>query len=360
MLRAAARDYLGGAFGADQVVRLADSDAGWDPDSWGRIAELGWIGISLDGKFGGAGMTFLEEAVLFEETGRALYPGPFFSTVALALPALEAAGDGAAIAAVVQGKRTATLAWAEDEATRIDGTEAPRTAASRAGEAWTVSGHKLLVPDATIADDAVVVASAGGGVGLWLVDLHGAGVEVIARSTMDRTRRLGEVVLDGAPARLLVAPGDATPVLRRIRLQALAALSCEAVGLAQDALERAKTHVSERQQFGRPIASYQGVSHRVANVYMAVELARSLAYRAAWCVAVDDAEVEVACAAAKSGAAEAAVFACENAIQVMGGIGFTWEQPMHRFYKRAQAIEAFEGFGREHRATIAAALLDAP
>jgi len=117
--------------------------------------------------------------------------------------------------------------------------------------------------------------------------------------------------------------------------------------------------VKQRQQFGRPVGTYQGVSHRIANIFVSLELARSLAYWAAWCVSTGDPQAADACAAAKASAGEAAVFAAENAIQSMGGIGFTWDHPLHRFYKRAQWIASYDGFAREHRATLAAALLDA-
>jgi alkylation response protein AidB-like acyl-CoA dehydrogenase len=146
-------------------------------------------------------------------------------------------------------------------------------------------------------------------------------------------------------------------VLERIRLRVLAALAVEAVGVAQRALEFAETHAKERTQFGKPIGSYQAVSHQVADSYVSVELARSLAYWAAWCVAENDPQASTAAAAAKAVAAEAAVQNSERAIQVLGGIGFTWEHFAHRLYKRAQWIDSFEGFGTVHRAQVADAIL---
>ena len=145
--------------------------------------------------------------------------------------------------------------------------------------------------------------------------------------------------------------------MQQVRRSALALAACEAVGIAQRALDLATEHTKTRQQFGRVIGTYQGVSHRVANIYVALQLSRSLAYWAAWAVAEGDAQQDVAVSAAKSAASEAAVFACENAIQAHGGIGFTWEHVLHRFYKRAQWLEAFEGYGRDHRAAVADAVL---
>jgi alkylation response protein AidB-like acyl-CoA dehydrogenase len=138
----------------------------------------------------------------------------------------------------------------------------------------------------------------------------------------------------------------------------LAALAVEAVGIAQKALELGVEHARSREQFGRKIGVYQAVSHKLADTYVETQLARSLAYWAAWCVAEEDAQAPVAAAAAKSYAAEAAVAACERSIQVHGGMGFTWEHVLHRYYKRALWIEAFGGYGRVHRARVAAHLLD--
>ena len=297
-LRAEARRWLDEHYPPERVAELADSDAGWDPASWGELAELGWLGVSVSEEEGGAGLGFLEEAVLLEELGRALYPGPYFSTVVLALPALGA----------------------EDRA---------RVAAGEVRWSAQVGG---LVPDLALVDHVFTKHGA--------VDAVGERVE-----TMDATRRFG---------RLATEADDAT--LDRPRLRA--ALALEAVGVSQRALDWGVEHAKERQQFGKSIGVYQAVSHSLVDAFMATELARSLAYWAAWCVAEGDDQAPTAAAAAKAYAAEAAVAACERAIQVHGGIGFTWEHPLHRFYKRAQWIQAFDGFPAEQRAEIAAELLE--
>jgi alkylation response protein AidB-like acyl-CoA dehydrogenase len=304
-LRTEARRWLEEHYPPERVAELADSDAGWDPASWAELAELGWLGVSVVEEEGGAGLGFLEEAVLLEELGRALYPGPYFSTIVLALPALGPE-DRAKVAA-------GEVRWSA----QVDG----------------------LVPDLTLVDR---VLTAEGG-----IDAIGETVE-----TMDATRRLGRLSAvdsenDSQPA------GDAA--LDRPRLRA--ALALEAVGVAQRALDWGVEHAKERQQFGKSIGVYQAVSHSLVNAFMATELARSLAYWAAWCVAEGDDQAPTAAAAAAAYAAEAAVSASERAIQVHGGIGFTWEHPLHRFYKRAQWIQAFDGFPAVQRAEIAAELL---
>jgi Acyl-CoA dehydrogenase, C-terminal domain len=144
----------------------------------------------------------------------------------------------------------------------------------------------------------------------------------------------------------------------RPQREQLAAVALEAVGIAQKALELGIEHASTREQFGRKIGAYQAVSHQLANTYVETELARSLAYWAAWCVAEDDDQAAVAVAAAKAYCGDAAVDACERSIQVHGGIGFTWEHVLHRYYKRALWIQAFGGYSRRHREVVAAHLLD--
>jgi alkylation response protein AidB-like acyl-CoA dehydrogenase len=311
LLRDQAREFLGRRFPAERVVELAESEEGWDPSSWRELAELGWLGVSVPEEHGGAGLGFVEEAVLFEELGRALYPGPFFSTVALALPALPAALQ----AEVAEGKTI-----------------------------WSAALDGSLVPDLASAD-RVLVARDGR---FWAVPAQGEMIE-----TMDATRRLGR--LDDSEAGEELGPDDG---LDELRLRAHVALALEAVGVASRALELGIQHAQSREQFGRTIGVYQAVSHALADSYVEIEHARSLGYWAAWCVAEDDEQAAVAASAAKAAATEAAVTACERSIQVHGGIGFTWEHVLHRYYKRAQWIAAWEGSAAAHRAAVARALLD--
>jgi len=331
-LRAAARDYLTDRYPAARIVSLADSDAGWDPSSWRELADLGWLDPDL-------GM--LEHAVLAEETGNTLLPAPWWAGIGLAWPLL----DDELRKAISAGERSATVAWAEPGGPATLDAAAWGSATS-ADSGGALTGTKLVVPDLTSVSDVVVVAADG----LYAVDLVANPDVVGARSTMDRTRRLGELHLAGTPARKLDVPLDAVAIAKR---QALALLACESVGIAQRALDLAAEHAKERQQFGRVIGTYQGVSHRVSNTFVAVQLARSMAYWAAWAVSADDPEADLAVAGAKVSAGEGAVFACEQSIQVHGGIGFTWEHILHRYYKRAQWNNGFEGTGRVHRAVIA-------
>ena len=285
----------------EQLRQEARSFLAQNPEpQWSQLAELGWLGVSIPEEHGGAGLGFLEEAVLFEELGRALYAGPYFSTIGLALPALR----DEQLARVASGEER----WSAE----VDG----------------------LVPDLAAVD--------------WVVtDEEAARAEGETVPTMDETRPLGRL-----------ANGDREPLAGSLdRPRTLAALACEAVGIAQKALELGVQHAQERQQFGKPIGVYQAVSHKLADTYVETELARSLAYWAAWCVAGRDEQAPVAAAAAKAFASETAVAACERAIQVHGGIGFTWEHELHRYYKRAQWVQAFMGFPSALRAEVADSLL---
>lgn len=319
LLRASARDWLQDHYPLGRVVELADSASGTDPQVWQQLSMLGW----LDGD-----LTPLDTALLFEETGRALLPGPLFASVALGVPGADPS-------------RPATLAWAEPGAPLLGDPVATRAERGR------ITGHKITVPDLSGAEAVNVVCADG----IYTVDR--AELDWVERSTLDRTRRLGEVRLAATPGERVAAPAAVAEIRRRAGVAA----ACEAVGVADRMLELARDHVGTREQFGRAIGSYQAVSHQVADMYVSVELARSLAYWAAWCVTARDEQADLAVAAATSAATAAARTGCERAIQVHGGSGFTWDSPIHRWYKRALWLEAFTGGGRAQRARIAATLL---
>ena len=278
--------------------------------TWAQLAELGWTGASVAEEHGGAGLGFLEEAVLHEAAGAALLHAPLWSTSTM-LPFLQAEEQ----AAVAAGERSWTLAMAP------------------------------LVPDLDTATHVAVV----GGDTVW--ELEGAGREVLA--TSDESRPLG--VVSGGEAGRALFPSELLPALRA---RSLTILALEAVGVAARALELAVAYATEREQFGRRIGTYQAVSHPLASSLADVELARSLGWWAAWCVAHDEPDAPVAAAAAKADAADAAVLACERAIQVLGGIGFTWEHVLHRLYKRALWIQTWEASPAQLRAEVAEHLLD--
>jgi alkylation response protein AidB-like acyl-CoA dehydrogenase len=298
-LRDGAREYLRDALPLERAAAIADSELGWDPGSWAELAELGWLGASVPEDQGGAGLGFVEQAILLEELGHSLYAGPYLATV-LALPALGPDEQSAVAAGMAR--------WSVE-----------------------VAG---LVPELDRVDRVVTADGA-------------AAAEGEAVGGIDPTRPLGRVA-DGPREPL---PGSIDPT------RVLTAVAAEALGVAQRALELAVEYAKERQQFGKPIGIYQAIAYPLADTFGDVELARSLAYAAAWKLDNDPEDAPRAAAAAKTFATEAAVAACERAIQVFGGIGFTWEHPIHWFYKRALWLQAFAGYPAEHRATVAASLL---
>lgn len=333
LLRSSAREFLDEQYpleGVAEVVDTPDTEPGWPEQSWKQLAELGWLDAELE---------LLDHVVVIEEAGYGLLPGPLFSTLALALAAVE--HDAELRDAVAAGELKLSLAWAEHG--RPQGLRDADSTLT-VDEDGRVTGSSVLVPDGAAVDAFVVVTADG----LRLVRT-GDGVRVTPRPTTDRSRRLADVTFTDAPS----TPLGELSLLARVERRALVLAAAEAVGVARRAIDIAVAYASTREQFGKPIGAYQAVSHQIVDAYAATELARSLTYWAGWAVAEDDDLADAACSAAKSRAAEAAVHACERAIQVCGGIGMTWEHVLHRLYKRALWLEAFAGTGAQHRARVA-------
>ncbi len=349
-LRASVREFLLDRYPIGRVASIADG-AGFDRREWREVADLGWAGISAPETLGGTGLGFLDELVVEEELGRALYPGPFLATVVMALHALVATGAEDLAGSIVSGERIATVAWAGVDG-GFDTDPPPKVSWEEDG----LSGVKLFVTDLRSADLLLVVGATVAGPGLWVVDRDSRGVAWRELPTVDATRPLGEVVLEEAPASALAWPDHR--LLDVLRDRALASLAVEAVGVATRALELGVEYARTREQFGKPIGAYQAVGHQLAQAFVEVETARSLAYWAGWAVAEGTPEASVAAATAKARAAQASVAACERAIQVHGGIGFTWEHPLHRYYKRALGIASIMGTGPELRRRVAGYILD--
>lgn len=312
-LREQARAFLERRLPAPALGQVLDSEAGWDPATWKEIADLGWLGVSIPEEQGGAGLGYLEEAILIEEFGRRLYSGPYLATVGLARPAIP---------------------------------EAALPDLARGAVRWSVCDGSGLAPNLHQVDMVVVVVEDR-------VSLAPARGEVL--TSIDASRPMGRV--DPTAGGEVIATGErAMQLRRRLRLRRLSALALEAVGLAQQVLEWGVEHARTREQFERKIGSYQAVAHPLVNSFVEIELARSLAYWAAWLLAEDQLD-EVASPAAYALAADAAVNTCERVIQVHGGMGFTWESPLHRYYKRALWIQHFGGAPDLHRREVASQLM---
>lgn len=307
---AAARRYLAQTYPADRIAELADAGS-TAVDSWPELVRQGWLDPDLG---------LVELALLAGESGRALHPVPWVSSVALALPVYHAAG--------LEPTGPATLA------------EGAQCRARRRAESWSLDGAATGVVDAATATEIIVPARTPAGPALFGVRPGDPGVSVVETQGIDPLRPVADVALAGAPARLLVEAPATEVLLETVRARAATLLAAEAVGVADRALEMAVEHAKTRTQFDRPIGSFQGVSHPLAEAYAEVELARSLCYRAASALTggAQEAAEAVACAAHAGG--KAAVAVCETAIQVCGGMGVTWEFALHRWFRRALWLQA--------------------
>jgi alkylation response protein AidB-like acyl-CoA dehydrogenase len=341
-IQEAARDFLAARYPSEEVRRVAfEDERGFTDEQWAAIAELGWPALIVPEDDGGLGLGVVALSVLMEQLGYALAPLPLLSTVAAAL-VIGAAGDDAQRAqwlpGLAEGERRGTVA----QLPPADGLESDGEALRTTLEA---------VPDAAGADLLLVPT---GHERIAVVDLHGEGVAVEPAVALDPTRRLATVRLDRVPAAELAAPDG--HALARARDAIAVAVAAESVGVAQRAMELAVEHARERQQFGRPIGVFQAVSHPCAQMLLEVEGARSAVLYAAWALDHAPDEAPLAAAMAKAYASDAGWRVPAAALQVLGGIGFTWEHDLHLWLKRGRANAAVWGDARSHRARVAGLL----
>jgi alkylation response protein AidB-like acyl-CoA dehydrogenase len=316
--------------------RVLEGEAAYDKALWRRLAEMGWLGAAVPEEYGGAGLGYEGLCVLAEELGAALAPVPFASSAYLATEAILAAGSDAQKQAwlpkLAGGETIGTLALAE-------GAGNPNPAKIKTIVAGgKLSGTKLPVADGSIADLAVVLALESGKPGLFLVDLAGPGVTRETVETIDPSRDHARLVFSDAPAERLGAGGDGWELTRALLDRAAILIAFEQVGGAQACLTMARDYALERYAFGRPIGSFQAIKHKLADVYIATELARSNAYYGAWALATGAAELPLAAAAARVAATEAFHLASKENIQTHGGMGFTWAADCHLYYRRSKHL----------------------
>jgi alkylation response protein AidB-like acyl-CoA dehydrogenase len=330
---------------------------------WTKLVEQGWTGLIFPEEVGGMGLSTVELAVAFEEMGRALVPGAFLSTVPLAGSLIDRAGSDAHrekyLQAIADGTAKATVALLEESA-RWDA-EAVKLAAADAQDGLKLNGTKLFVSDAAAADFLIVVARAGSEIVLALVERGAAGLTVKPMASIDGTRNLYEVGFEDvavAAANVLARGDRAREALGYAMDVATLALSAEMVGGMQWALDTTVEYAKTRKQFGKPIGQFQAVQHHCANMLLMTESARSAVYYAAWVMGNDTESAPVAISIAKAYASDAYREVGNLAIQVHGGIGFTWDENLHFYYKRAKASELMFGDATYHRERIAKLVID--
>jgi alkylation response protein AidB-like acyl-CoA dehydrogenase len=323
-IKRTANELLAARFKPERMRELAEAER-YDDDAWREMSELGWAGIFIDEDHGGQGLGIVELVILMEELGYALAPVPFLSNAAAGL-ALQFAGTD-------EQKERWLPGIASGEA--------------RGTVGMVRNGEARLVPDADTAEVIVLIGFDGS---TSVIEAGAAEIEPV--ETMDRTRRFARVRADGGES----LGGDCFAAGDRIAT----ALAAETVGVAQKAMEMAVEYARERKQFGRPIGSYQAVSHRCAQMLLEVEGSRSGAYYAAWCADAEPESLPAAASGAKAYSSDAGWRVCGSSLQVHGGIGFTWEHDLHFFLKRAKTNALLYGSAREHRERVAELTLAKP
>jgi len=348
LLRDNARKFFAGECPMEEVRRLMETETAYDQALWAKMVEQGYTGIIFPEEYGGVGLGKVELILLMEEAGRALLPGPLFSTVALAGSVLDATATPEQkkryLAPICSGHARSTVAMLEAGASWHPA-DVQMTSAS-----GKLTGEKLFVPDAKVADFLIVVARDG----VFVVDAKAAGIKVQPMEAMDLTRKLYSVRFSGTPAERL---GNAVGLAHSLDV-ATAALVAEIVGAMQRTLDLTVEYAKMRKQFGKPIGMFQAVQHQCADMYLETESARSAAYYAAWALEENAPDAAVAISIAKMYASDAGRTVGNRGIQIHGGMGFTWENDLHLYYRRAKASETALGDSTFHRERIARLVID--
>lgn len=359
LLRAEARRFLGERLPVSELRRMVDAGTRLDRGLWKEIAQLGWVGLVLPERYGGAGLGWLHLAILMEEMGRRLVPGPFLGTLLAGL-ALERGGDDAQrerwLPAIASGETIATLALFEP-----GGGFEPDAIAATADPVeggWVLRGRKTHVVGG--ADAGLVVAAfrePSGRVSLFAVELPAGGLAVEDEVSIDPTRPTARIAFDGvrvgAEARLA---GDGAAALADTVVRGCAALAAEQVGGAESVLELTRQYAIDRKQFGRPIGFFQAVKHPIVDMMCGIELARSLASGAAAALDAGTASAEVHARMAKALASDVFAQAVRKGVQLHGGYGFTWDCDVHFYFRRAMWTRPMLGDAIHQRRRLAATL----
>lgn len=357
MLRDLTREFLSRE-SAPRAVRAATEDPrGFSETTWQQMAEMGLPGLAIDAGYGGQGLGMVELALVLDEMGRAAYPGPYFASTVLAAGVIAASGQPNQMARYLpefaRGRMRGTLALIEDALAWAP--SGVKLRAERRGENFVLSGVKRLVPFVEAADVVLVAARTGGGsdgTTVFAIPRDTPGLSSTPNVEMDRTNRTSTVTFDqvAVGADDVIGAVDAgwaviAPVLQR----AAAGAAAEMLGASRRCMEMSVEYARVRQQFGQPIGMFQAIKHMCAEMLLEVENAHGAAYYAAWALDAGSPDAPLAVSSAKAYVGEASRKVCGSAIQVHGGIGFTWEYDLHLYFKRAKHFEPLYGDGDFHR-----------
>ena len=366
LLATSVREVVESRYPVAYVREMIGDPRGFSKEFWSDAAELGWLGLLVAERFGGAGLGPLELFAVQQELGRGVVPGPYLSSAVLASTALGEAGSEVQrqswLPRLASGDAVASVALQESRG-GWDAAAVSLPASLEAGGGYRLTGEKRFVPDAHVADLLIVPARTGNpeargsdGITLFLVETAASGVSVRTMETIDPTRRLCEVHLDGVAVgtdAVLGEPGGGWPLLETVMDVGRVALCAEMVGGAERALEMSAEYARTREQFKRPIGSFQAIQHKCANMLVEVESSKSVTYYAAWAAANDVEEAPLAAAMAKAYCSDAYRHTAGEGIQIHGGIGFTWEHDMHLYFKRAKSSEVTFGDATWNRELVA-------
>jgi len=320
---------------------LDDAEKSHHAELWQKVIEMGWLGTAIPEDDGGLGLGMLELCVLAEEMGRALAPVPFASTAYFFTEAMKLAGSDEVKASVLPEIMGGGVVGCYATSEGPGNVEAAKLKTTFDGS--KVTGTKIPVTDGDVATHAVVLAKEGSGASLVLVPLQQDGVKITPVKTLEPTRSHAEIVFDGAEGTRLGTAGEGESLNDQVLNRAAVLLAFEQLGGASRCLEMANAYAKDRHAFGRPIGGNQAIKHKLADMYVKNEVARSNCYYGAWALSTDAVELPEAAAAARVAASEAYWFASKENIQTHGGMGFTWEVDCHLFYRRAKLLAVQAG-----------------
>lgn len=351
-LRDAVRGFLADKAPNSYVRAMAEDDRGITDEIWNAIVEMGWTGLLVPQAQGGLGMGLVDAVVVMEEMGRLPFPGPFFSSAIFATIAANHLGETGLLEDLASGARRGTVAL--EEFGHDGPVERIRARVRRKGPDWVISGIKPLVLDGHTADFAIVAARTEEGIGSFLIENPQA--ELV--QTLDPLRRVGRLEMHERPGVPIGPRGDHTRIWQRIADDVAVALAAELVGACERANQISVEYAKTRVQFGRPLATFQALRHKMVDMLHHLELARVGTHYAAWASDADDPVRAQAAAMAKAYVGEASNIIASECIQIHGGVGFTWDCDAHFFFKRAKQNDIMLGYQGWHRRRVADLLLN--
>ena len=354
MLRDLTREFFSRESSPKAVRGLWEDQRGYSDATWQQMSEMGLHGLTVSESYGGQGLGMVELALVLDEMGRAAYPGPYFATTVLAAGAIAASGQAEVMARylpdIAGGRTRATLALLETALSWE--ANAVQLRATRSGNDYTLSGVKRFVPFAHVADLVVVVARTAGGITLFAVPGDAAGLSGSRNVEMDRTNPTSTLTFKD-----VVVPADAVigevdqgwAIVDAVMQRAAVAASAEMLGASRRCMDMSVEYAKVRQQFGQPIGMFQAIKHACAEMLLEVENSHGATYYAAWAADAGSPDAALAASAAKAYVGDASRKVCGSAIQVHGGIGFTWDYDLHIYFKRAKHFEPLYGDADFHR-----------